>query len=91
MTIREYIKRFGWQSEVSGKLKRYQLVDIDFVDADGNDDETQFLIVGAGTKQGGDELTGLFAQFCCENHIETNTVTSVTIVEADDTCEELLL
>lgn len=90
MTIYGCIEKYGWQSEVSGHLKKYQLVDIDFVNSNGKDDETQFLIMGAGEKRGAGELTELFAQFCKENGFKDNTVTSITIVAAADTCKELL-
>lgn len=89
MTILKYVKEKGWQTEIDGPLKRYQTVDIGFVNSDGNDDETQFSVNGAGTTQGVKELTELFAQFCKENNFATNTVTSITIVAVADTYEEL--
>lgn len=89
MTIKECIKKYGWQTEVSGPLKRFQSVDIDFVNSDGLEDETQFDISGAGTAEGIKKLTDLFSGFCKENGFKTNSVTSVTIVHVADTRHEL--
>ena len=88
MTIRECIRKKGWQVEVDN-LKRYQTVDVDFVNADGMEDETQFDICGAGTKDGIKELEELFSDFCRADNFETNTVTGVIIVASAETKEEL--
>lgn len=89
MTIKKYLKEKGWQTEITSPLKRWQTVDVDFVNSDGRDDETQFCIKGAGTSQGAEELIELFAQFCKENSFATNTVTSITIVAVANTYKEL--
>lgn len=89
MTIRECIKKNGWQIEVAGPLKRFQSVDIDFVNSDGLDDETQFDISGAGTTSGIQRLSELFSVFCKENGFKTNSVMSIAIVHVADTKEKL--
>lgn len=88
MTIKECVKGKGLRSEVS-EFKRFQSVDIDFINSDGIIDETQFDISGAGTKGGIIELAILFKDFCQENNFKQNTVVSVTVVSAADSLEEL--
>ena len=88
MNIGECIKEKGWQMEVDS-LKRYQSVDVAFINSDGLEDETEFDITGAGTKDGEKELTSLYKDFCKENGFKTNTVLSVTVVASADTKEEL--
>ena len=89
MNIRECLKKNGWQIEVD-YLGRYQSVDVDFINSDGNEDETQFDICGALTKAGEKELVDLYSDFCKENGFKTNTVISVTVVASADAMEELL-
>ena len=88
MTIKECIKKHGLQMEVD-ELKRYQTVDVCFVNSDGQEDETEFNVRYMGTKQGEQELTNLFKEFCKENGFKTNTVLSVTVVKNSDVFKEL--
>lgn len=88
MNIKECLKKNGLQSEVDS-FKRFQSVDIDFINADGAYDEVQFDISGAGTKTGEDVLTKLFSDFCKEDKCSEHTVTSVTVVASADTMDEL--
>lgn len=88
MTVKECLKKNGLQTEVFS-LQRWQAVDIDFVNAEGKEDEVQFDITGAGTRAGEETLTKLFTIFCKENKCSANTVTSVTVVASADTYEEL--
>lgn len=88
MTIKEYVKKYGMQMEVD-HLKLYQSVDIDFINSEGMEDETQFDIANAATKSGIAELNDLFKQFCKENGFKTNTVTGITIVKSANTRKEL--
>lgn len=88
MNIKECIKKNGLQTEVN-ELKRYQTVDVSFINSDGNEDETEFDVSFMGTKAGEDELSQLFADFCKENKFKTNTVLSVTVVKSADSFEEL--
>lgn len=88
MTVKECIKRNGLQSKVDS-FKRYQTVDINFINADGVTDETQFNITGIGTNPGTEEVCKLFYEFCKDNGFATTTVVSVTVVAAADTKSEL--
>ena len=85
MTIKQCIKKKGWQIDCDSKLGRYMSVDIGFVNSDGKDDETQFDIKAYDV----DELDNLFADFCKENGFKKNTVYSICIVKIADTIEEL--
>lgn len=89
MTIKECVRINGLQSEVSGSLKRYQTVDVGFVNSDGKDDETQFDVRNVFRKEGIEELSQLFSCFCKENGFQSNTVSSITIVRCGDSLEEL--
>ena len=88
MNIQECLKKNGLQMEVD-ELKRYQMVDIDFINSDGKEDETQFSVSFIGTKAGEEELTQLFSDFCKENGFKTNTVQSITVVASADKWSEL--
>jgi hypothetical protein len=48
--------------------------DIDFINLDGNSDETQFSAHNIK------ELSILFKEFCEENSFKTNTVTSIASI-----------
>lgn len=58
------------------------MFDIDFINNEGETDETQFTVSGS-QKQMADELNELFREFCRENEFQTNTVTSITFVGTD--------
>lgn len=88
MTIRQSIKEKGWIMEVA-KLKRFQSVDVAFVNNEGKEDETEFDISGACTDAGTEELAGLYDGFCKENGIKNNTVLAVIVARSADTYEEL--
>ncbi len=89
MTIREVLKRSGWQLECPvSKVIRFANVDVDF-GTDGEPDEAQFTIKHPFTKAAEDELTTLFTAFCKENNYSTNTVISVTVVSTAETLKEL--
>ena len=89
MTIKQYVKKNGFQTEISGPLKRWQTVDIGFMNSDGRNDETQFDVQLVLEDSGLEELNSLFTDFCKENGFRCNTVTAVTIVQCADTYEEL--
>ena len=88
MTISECIKANGWQCEVRS-LKRWQNVDISFINSTGHEDETEFSITTACTTAGVNELTELFSCFCKENGFATNTVFAVTVVNSAESEDEL--
>lgn len=85
MTIKEYIKKIGWQFECETKPCRYMNVDVSFLNNEKVEDETQFSIRAYDS----DELNQLFANFCKENGFKRNTVTCVTIVQMAETMDEL--
>lgn len=85
MTVRQYIRKYGWQIECEPNACRAMSVDIGFMDPDGRDDETQFDIAAYDER----ELSGLFDGFCKENHFRRNTVIGITIVQTADTMEDL--
>lgn len=77
MTIKQYIKEKGWQMESDTELP-YRSMDVDIsFQTDGIADETQFHINAYDVN----ELTELFSEFCKENNIPNNTVTSINIVQ----------
>ena len=83
MTIKRYIKEAGWNISCElPRIVRKVDVDVSFVNTDGSKDETQFTLSEYGTNAATEELNTLFADFCKDEHIKANTVTSVTIVGA---------
>ena len=84
MTIKQYIKKYGWNLECKSKICWAMNVNIGFSN-EGQDDETQFSIEAYDV----DELNNLFADFCKENGFKQNTVTYITIVEMADSIEDL--
>lgn len=88
MTIKQCIKEKGWIMEVA-KIKRFQSVDVAFINNEGKEDETEFDISGACTDAGEKELTSLYNVFCKENGMKNNTVLAVMVTRSADTYEEL--
>ena len=80
MTFREFIKKNGWQAECDTSKAKRMSIDIDFLNPNKEEDETQFDIAAFDVK----ELATLFADFCKENKFALNTVTNVVIVAVDD-------
>lgn len=85
MTIKEYIRKKGWQRECDSKVCRAMSVDIGFLNDKRQHDETQFDIRAYDV----DELSQLFSEFCNENGFRKNTVTNITIVKMADKMEKL--
>lgn len=50
MNVKECIKKNGLQMEVT-ELKRHQIVDISFINPDGNEDETEFNVSKSRSKR----------------------------------------
>lgn len=88
MTIKQCIKENGWIMRVT-ELKRFQSVDIAFINNEGKEDETEFDISGACTDAGAKELTTLYNVFCRENGMKSNTVLAVIVAHSADTYGEL--
>lgn len=80
MTVREYLKKNGWNADCDVTGCRRMSVDIGFINPDGKEDETQFDIAAYDVI----ELATLFADFCKENKFALNTVTYVVIAAVDD-------
>lgn len=79
MTIQQAWKKgIGYEGK---KLSYRPTFDINFINADGEADETQFTSSSNGWRQIPYELTELFTQFCKENNHPTDTVTSITWVD----------
>ena len=86
MTIRKTIKEQGWNFECSVlTCFRAMIVHVGFIDSDGNDDETSFDISAYDVK----ELDTLYSDFCKENGLKRNTVTSISVVAVAESMEEL--
>ena len=89
MTIKECIKKNGIQTEVD-EIKRCSAIDIDFINKDGNEDETQINISAhALTKEGTDEIVEAFCCIAKELGAKLHSITSITVVASADTMEEL--
>lgn len=86
MTIRQIIKKYGWQMKCDVKPGRFMSVGIGFMNEKGKEDETQ-MDINAYDEQ---ELSELFADFCRENQLLDDTVTYITIVQIADTMDKLL-
>jgi len=86
MTVKQWIKKHGWQRDCDARRCRYMSVDVGFVNSEGREDETQ-LDIGAYDME---ELSSLFADFCRENKFPQNTVHGVTIVKMAGTMEALI-
>lgn len=85
MTIKEFIKKKGWNIECETKPCRWMSVDVSFVNSEGIEDETNFDIKAYKTN----ELEELFKNFAKENNYPVNTVYGVTITAMAETYEEL--
>ena len=88
MTLKQCIKKQGLQTEVS-KFYLWSSVDIDFINSDGMDDETQFDVMFVGTRDATEKLSQLYKDFYKENKFPTNTVQSVTVVKSVPCYDEL--
>lgn len=86
MTIREYIKEYGWQSDcVLVPGYQYVIVHVEFINDEDNYDATSFDI----EKHNVDSLDELYDDFCYINRFPTDTVTEIAIVASAVTMEEL--
>ena len=90
MTIKEIIKNDKLQTEVDDEIKRFSVVDIDYVTKDGVHCETQLDVSHhILTKAGIEELDELFASLAKELNTTRNSVTSCTVVASSETYEKL--
>lgn len=87
MTIKECMSR-GIQSKVNS-VKRWQTVNVAFLNEKKAMDETQFDVMAVTTKSGKDELSQIYENFCTENNLPADTVKNITIVCSANSYEEL--
>lgn len=85
MTVKEFIRKKGWNIECDSRSGRWMSVNVSFVNSAGKDDETSFDIAAYSVK----ELTELFRDFCKENRFPNNTVFGITITAMASTFEKL--
>ena len=85
MTIRQYMKRYGWQNDCGSEEDKAMNVEVYFINNEQKFDETQFSINAYDV----DELDELFSEFCKENGLKRDTVYNIVIVEVADTIEKL--
>ena len=85
MTIKQYIKKYGWEIECNPQMCRAMSVNIGFINDENREDQTQLDIMAYDEG----ELSNLFKDFCRENRFPQNTVTYVGIVQMADNMEEL--
>lgn len=83
MTITQCVKK-GIQVEVH-TYSRYQTIAVNFVNGEGEHDETQFDICALDFE----ELDALFTDFCTENGYRTNLVTGIRVVASAETMDKL--
>lgn len=89
MTIKEIIKNDKLQTEVD-EIKRFSVVDIDYVTKDGVLCETQLDVSHhILTEAGIEELNELFCSLVKELYTTRNSVTSCTVVASAETYEKL--
>lgn len=85
MTIKQYIKKYGWKIACSPKMCRVMSVNIGFINDENREDQTRLDIMAYDEG----ELSNLFKDFCRENWFPQNTVTYVGVVQMADNMEEL--
>lgn len=85
MTIKQFIRQYGWNMECKSRTGRWMSVDVSFTAPDGRSDETSFDIEAYNE----DELSELFSDFCTENGCAIDTVWGITITAVANSFEEL--
>lgn len=89
MTIKNAVKagKIGAQLCYSTPLCRAMIVHACFLNNEKQEDETSFdLMIN---KNAINELDELYAEFCKENDLKRNTVTSITVVATAATMDDL--
>lgn len=85
MTIKQFIRKYGWNMESKSRTGRWMSVDVSFTAPDGRSDETSFDIEAYNE----DELSDLFLDFCTENGFAVDTVCGITITAVANSFEKL--
>lgn len=89
MTIKNAVKagKIGAHLCYSTSLCRAMIVHVCFLNNEKQEDETSFdLMIN---KNAINELDELYTEFCKENDLKRNTVTSITVVATAETMEKL--
>lgn len=89
MTIKNAVKakKIGAQLCYSTPLCRAMIVHVGFFNNEKQEDETSFdLMIN---KNAINELDELYTEFCKENDLKRNTVTSITVVATAATMDDL--
>lgn len=89
MTIKNVVKagKIGAQLCYSTSLCRAMIVHVCFLNNEKQEDETSFdLMIN---KNAINELDELYTEFCKENDLKRNTVTSITVVATAATMDDL--
>ena len=95
MTIRQYIRKYGWEIDCIPKACRAMNVDVGFINDENREDETELDIMAYDEAEldimayDEAELSNLFRDFCRENGFPQNTVTHIVVVQMADSMEEL--
>lgn len=87
MTIKQFLKEYGWQRECDLKPGKAMSVEIYFVNNEDREDQTQMDIHAYDD----DELCILFENFCNENGFSSDTVIGIEIIHIANDMEELNL
>lgn len=89
MTIKNAVKKgkIGAQLCYSTPLCRAMIVHVDFINAEKREDETSFDLMA--NENAINELDELYTEFCKENNLKQNTVTSITVVATAATMDDL--
>lgn len=85
MTVIQYIETCGWSIASEQKESGYMSVDINFLNPEEKEDQTEFDIHSFNIE----ELSDLFAAFCRENKMRADTATCVTVVQLADSIDDL--
>lgn len=86
MTVHECLRKVGWETDCDVLTgARSMVVDINFLNNNKVEDETEFLI----SAYDANELSELFSNFCKENGFSKNSVLHCVVVAMAATREEL--
>lgn len=83
MTIKQAWKKLQTEAPLCNTPNN-AMFDIDFINSDGYEDETQFTVDGSKSlEKCRNELDTLFKDFCKENGFDADSVLSITYVGRD--------
>lgn len=79
MDIIDYFKKNGWGRRLRKKRSQKLIIDIDFINNEGKEDQTEFDLEDYNVN----ELRALYNNFCRENNFPNNTVIKITVVRVE--------